>query len=66
MNHDMCCPEREREDDSCTCTPLPAMVFIPVQYLECVYEPEYGFRRGTIFPELDKPWLVEGGCRCGR
>lgn len=66
MNNDMCCSDMRQQDAPCTCTPLPAMVFIPVQYLECVYEPEYGFNRGTIFPELDKPWLVGGGCRCGR
>jgi len=25
------------------------------------YDVETGFERGTIFPALDKPWMVEGG-----
>lgn len=39
-----------------------AMAYVPWQHLEQVYEVEDGFCRGTIFPELDKPWMVGGGC----
>lgn len=40
------------------------MAYVPWQHLNTVYEAEKGFARGTIFPELDKPWLVGGGsCR---
>jgi hypothetical protein len=55
---------RRQDATSCRVTPLPVMAFIPVQELECVYEPEHGFERGTMFPELDKPWLPggKGGC----
>ena len=42
-----------------------AMAYVPWQHLDTVYEPEDGFCRGTIFPELDKPWMVGGG-GCGR
>ncbi len=43
-------------------TPLPAMpvvamAYIPFQQYNSVYAPEKGFEMGTIFPELDKPFL---------
>ena len=44
---------------------LPAMAFVPVQTFGAVYEPDAGFPRGTIFPELDKPFTAVGGMRCG-
>ncbi|MBR3290110.1 MAG: spore coat associated protein CotJA [Clostridia bacterium] len=44
---------------------LPAMAFIPVQQFGAVYEAEAGFPRGTIFPELDKPFTAAGGMNCG-
>lgn len=40
-----------------------AMAYVLSQQLDTVYEPENGFPRGTIFPELDKPLLVGGTCR---
>lgn len=43
--------------------PVVGMAYVPWQHLSTVYEAEKGFRRGTLFPELDKPWLVGGG-RC--
>ena len=43
------------------CDWLPVLAFVPVQELKQVYEPERGFCRGTIFPELDKPFEA-GGC----
>lgn len=39
------------------------MAYMPMQRLNTVYEPEEGLNRGTIFPELDKPWKPEGSCR---
>lgn len=40
-----------------------AMAYVPWQNLNTVYEPEDAFEQGTIFPELNKPWLVGGdGC----
>lgn len=35
-----------------------AMAYVPWQYWNNTYELEVGFKRGTIFPELDKPWEV--------
>ncbi len=36
-----------------------AMAYVRWQKLERMYPPEEAFRRGTLFPELDKPF-------CGR
>ena len=44
---------------------LPALAFVPIQTFGAVYEAQAGFPRGTIFPELDKPFLAVGGMRCG-
>ncbi len=33
-----------------------AMAYVPVQVWQDLYEPEEGFRRGTIFRELDLPF----------
>ncbi len=42
----------------------PAMAYVPWQYWHRVYDLEKGLACGTIFPELDKPFLgVRGGCR---
>lgn len=41
-----------------------AMAYVPWQYFGNVYEPDKALLVGTIFPELDKPFLAEGrGCR---
>ncbi|MCD8098330.1 MAG: spore coat associated protein CotJA [Lachnospiraceae bacterium] len=41
-----------------------AMDYVPWQYWHTVYDLEKGLSRGTIFPELYKPFLgVRGGCR---
>ena len=38
-----------------------AMAYVPWQNLETVYDLEKGLREGTIFPELNLPFL-RGGC----
>ncbi len=43
---------------------LPALVSIEVQRLNRVYDVEKAFMIGTLFPELDKPWMPYGGGRC--
>ncbi|HEX2938090.1 MAG TPA: spore coat associated protein CotJA [Ruminiclostridium sp.] len=55
------------EDESCAPNrpPLPAvtvvaMAYIPFQQFNTVYAPEKGYEMGTIFPELDKPFLGGG------
>ena len=43
-------------------TPLPAvtveaMAYVPYQQYKTIYSAEKGLENGTIFPELDKPFL---------
>ena len=40
-----------------------AMAYVPWQQWKEIYEPCQGFQQGTIFRELDKPFLWKGG-RC--
>lgn len=49
-------------------TPLPAMpvvamAYVPFQQFGPIYMPERGMESGTIFPELDKPFLRGRGDR---
>ena len=64
--------------DTCPCQPVPyptqtaedcenmvvAMAYVPWQQWHTVYEADTAFMQGTLFPELDKPWLA-GGVNCG-
>ena len=44
--------------------PVPVMAYVPFQQYSAVYQPEVGLERGTIFPELDKPFIGKrGNCR---
>ncbi|MFR4352094.1 MAG: spore coat associated protein CotJA [Roseburia sp.] len=57
---------------SCACTPeasyirseyVPGMAYVPWQYFTNVYDTDKALEVGTIFPELDKPFLAAGrGC----
>lgn len=39
------------------------MAYVPWQYFSKSYEPQKALMVGTIFPELDKPFLGrKGGC----
>ncbi len=46
-------------------TPIPrepvAMAYVPWQYFQEVYDPDKALRCGTIFPELNKPFLGRRG-----
>lgn len=46
---------------ACESVGLPVFAFVPVQTLNQTYDPENGFSKGTVFPELYKPF--ERGCR---
>lgn len=50
-----CCGECDSKGTECDC-PL-AMVFINSQPLDNVYPLAEGFSEGTIFPNLNKPFL---------
>ena len=64
---DQNCPStgdcRNKGKDPCwvfTAQPISyAMAYVPYQCWGKVYEPGVGFERGTIFPELDKPFIGE-------
>lgn len=34
-----------------------AMAYVPVQKIRYIYEPDNALMQGTLFPELDKPFL---------
>ncbi len=41
-----------------------AMAYVPMQHFHNVYELDEAMQYGTIFPELNKPFLGwKGGCR---
>lgn len=40
-----------------------AMAYVPMQRLKNIYEPDEGLQYGTIFPELNKPFLGWKGGR---
>lgn len=39
-----------------------AMAYVPWQFMHETYEPDKALQCGTIFPELNKPFLGKGGC----
>ncbi len=39
-----------------------AAAYVPMQRWRALYTPQDGFPRGTIFEELDKPFLGKAGC----
>ena len=53
-----CCDDRAEYDEL---NGLP-IAYVPWQQWRAIYEVEKGFRRGTIFEELDKPFKGIGGC----
>lgn len=40
-----------------------AMAYVPFQRWDCLYELPKGFQKGTIFPDLDKPFCCAGGSK---
>lgn len=48
----------------CKCPMIPFMpvmpklanAYVPYQYMNCIYPSMQGLDRGTIFPELDRPY----------
>lgn len=48
--------------DAMGCNPL-AMAYVSWQEWRDIYEAEKGFRSGTIFQELNLPFLGKGGSR---
>jgi hypothetical protein len=40
--------------------PVAGMAYVPWQALQSVYDADRGFTRGTVFPDLEKPFLAGG------
>lgn len=40
--------------------PVVAMAYVPFQQFNTTFTPEKGLEMGTLFPELDKPFLGGG------
>lgn len=55
IKEDSCVTENSNKDTDCSC-PL-AMVFINSQPIESVYPLAEAFCEGTLFPNLNKPFL---------
>ncbi len=57
-------PHPCRTESSRPCTDFPiAMAYVPWQHFSTTYELDKALSVGTIFPELDKPFLGKRGCR---
>lgn len=59
-NRDMNCNPEHCRPDQLAGMPL-AMAYVPWQCWGETYPPVEGWHRGTIFPELDLPFLGGGG-----
>ncbi|XOQ42998.1 MAG: Spore coat associated protein JA (CotJA) [Clostridium sp.] len=56
INGQGCTPNRSRFPAQ---TPV-TMAYVPFQHIDSIYSPEEGLVYGTIFPELNKPFLGGG------
>lgn len=55
-------PDRENTQRDCLSDMSIAMAYVPMQRWNQVYDMSRGLTRGTIFPELDLPFVM-GRCR---
>ena len=55
-NHSSCSYKQEKEVLKLDSMPL-AMAYVPWQQPGTLYDADKGLSRGTLFPELDKPFL---------
>ena len=58
--------DQSSKADTSAVTPFPANIslaiaYVPMQKFDQMFSPEAGFEKGTIFPELYKPFLAKGG-----
>ena len=73
MHHDVCPRENERcpayPGDNCSnydCNRWEiGMGYVPLQKMGEVYEPAQALRTGTLFPELEKPFMARPMARRG-
>lgn len=57
-------PEQTKPQSTCRVYPHPkialAMAYVPFQEFKELYNSEVGFDRGTVFKQLDQPFLGGG------
>lgn len=56
---------RRMSDPFCADVPL-AMAYVPMQKWQKLYDPDVALERGTLFLELDKPFIGEEAVCCGK
>jgi hypothetical protein len=60
-NMNMMPPNGNNQEKKCETYPHPsialAMAYVPFQEFDTTYTAEVGFDRGTVFPQLDQPFL---------
>lgn len=60
-------PERRTNNDFCIPSPenmnngILTMAFVDMQPIDIVYPPHTALNRGTLFPNIDKPFCAIGG-----
>ena len=60
MTKDLCgACSYECDETKLSCLPI-AMAYVPMQKFQELYNPETAFCAGTLFKELDKPFLGSG------
>lgn len=67
MYNDLYCMN-EDEIEVMPSNPMLAHAYVPFQIAKCLYNPAKGLRAGTIFPELNMPYMhnremPDCGCR---
>lgn len=56
LNTDFCVPSPENMNNG-----ILTMAFVDMQPIETVYQPQTALMRGTLFPNIDKPFCPIGG-----
>ena len=58
-------PSTRQEKELCMDTFPLAMAYVPMQQFQSIYELDEALQNGTVFPELNKPFMGwKGGCSC--
>ena len=63
MEKSMNCTTCTRRNMNACDNEILAMAYVPWQKFHDTYEPAKALKAGTIFPELDKPFLGRKGVR---
>lgn len=58
-------PSTRPRKELCMDTFPLAMAYVPMQQFQSIYELDEALQNGTVFPELNKPFMGwKGGCSC--